>query len=804
MELEQVVRDYQNKYLLSTPLYTDLGGGLNVRVSPPELKVSQASVCKNIIFNAASGALRPRAGTSKLIDTIFPLPALEDTWGMFQAHYSTGRVLLLNTSLGVWNWSGTAWVNGVGTAVRSAPVSKKVNMAFYNDLAIGVDGTNAAFKVPASLVAAPLGGSPPVCKFVVVWNDYVVMAGDGTNKVYYSERQDPENYPVANYLTAGGSVDGDEITGLAIAYGHLIIFKRNSIYAVSGATETDFSLSQIGRSTGLISPGAHCNAENDVWFLGPSGMYVIGPDLAPVFQCDYVLPRYQEIIAALEGDVSNAPSVAYNSSKQQVWVSVHFPDNVTLDKTMVHDLINRDASGRPAVSEYFFYNGGVDATNLNPRYLAPYLSINNEPQLISMNRNNYVYLHDVDLAHGATGDDGNSVQWEWRSKFLNLGDPMRLKTLRYYTVMGDSIGGNSYATDQNTRYVSLSDTWVSKARLNHSRRGCAAVTVGTGGPIYVIGGYDGSTLNSVERYDANLDFWTDLPTFSLPVPLAYGSAVSDGTYIYYLGGWSSDTMAPSKKVYRLDLGTGIWTAMADMPSAKYWFGCDIVAGKIYCIGGCAGADGTIGNPSLDTVYAYDIALGTWSTKTPMPSARCLLTSTSINGKIYNIGGFPLVYGAKNEEYDTVGNTWATKTPIALGRYEHFAFPLNGKVNIAGGYYGGTERLDAFAYDPALDSYSALTSLPSARYWGGSVQWGNDAFLMGGKGAPATLSFHVTDDFANVTDVTFDLLMNTRKEIPATANYQKRYWSISFVGNIVEGVTQITGWNLDYTMFQRRN
>ncbi len=794
MEIEEVSRNYQNKYLLSTPLRSDFGGGLNVRVSPPEVKITQAMVCKNIIFNAASGALRPRDGTSKLISTVFPLPALEEHFGIFQAPFSTGKKLLVNTSLRVWTWTSPNWVDITGTASRTAPASKKVNMAFYNDLAIGVDGTNVAFKVPTSLVAAPLGGTPPVCKFIVVWNDYVVMAGDSTNKVYYSERENPESWPVVNFLTAGGNTDGDPITGIAVAYGHLIIFKRNSIYAVSGATATDFSISQIGRSTGLVAEGAHCNAENNVWFLGPSGMYMIGSDLSPQFQSDFVLPRYQSIIAALASDNSNLPSVTYNSAKQQVWVSVHFPSDVTLDKTMVHDLINKDATGRPAVSEYFFYNGGTDATNLNPRFSIQYLSSSNEFQVVSMNRNNYVYLHDRTLAQGATGDDGNAVSWVWQSKYLNLGDPMRLKTLRYYTVMGDSLGGQPAASNRNYEYSVSGDSWTAKTPMTYPRRGCGVASLNS--KVYVAGGYDGvNTLAYLESYDPATDAWTTLA--AMPTALAYGAMVSDGTYLYHIGGYNTDTLAYSNKVYRYNATLNTWSAMTNMTTARMWLGAEIVSGVIYCIGGYNGS-------TLGTNEAYSIAGNSWSTKTSMTTPRYLLTSSAVNDKIYCIGGFPFANATKNEEYDTVGDSWATKAPLTTARYEHSASVVSSKVYVLGGYASATALSDVVEYNPSGDTYAAKTAILSTRYWGGGAVVSGKIYLVGGQGLPATLAFLVSDDFTNITEVSFDLSLNTRKEIPAAANYQKRYWSIKITGNIIEGITQITGWNLDYTMFQRRN
>lgn len=797
MQAEEVVKNYQNRYLLSTPLYSDFGGGLNVRVAPAEMKVNQSRVSKNLMYNAASGALVARAGTAKLISTIFPLPALEEVFGIWQAPFSTGKKIIINTSLKVWTWTSPNWVDITGTAVRTAPTSKRVNMAFYNDLAIGVDGKNAAFKISNTLVSAPLGGSPPTCKFVVVWNDYVVMAGDGTNKVYYCERENPESWPVANYLVAGGNTDGDEITGLAIAYGHLIIFKRNSIFAVSGATESDFSMSQIGRSEGLVAEGAYANAGNDVWFLGPSGMSTLGSDLSPTFQSDYVLPRYQNIITKLLAGNANLPSVVYNSSKQQIWVSVDYDGDGVHDRVMVHDLINKDASGRAAVSEYFFYNGGTEATNINPRYLAQYLTATNDPRIISLNRNNYVYVHDATLAEETTGDDGNAVEWEWQGKYLNLGDPLRIKALRYYTVLGSAVyGDQSSVSARSFKYSSAGDNWTERASMAKARRACGVAALGS--YVYCAGGVVGTDSTAwVERYNPSTDVWERMA--DMPEALHFGALVSDGTYLYHVGGYSTTNTAYSAKLFRYDPALNTWTTLTPMTVARGGHAAAVVSGVIYCIGGW---NGTV---NIDTNEAYDISAGTWSTKAPMTTARWLLTSTAINGKIYCIGGFG-AGGAQlvNEEYDTALNTWATKAPMATPLYEHSAVGIGNSVYIFGGYFSGAAKDDTIIYNTVGDAYSAGEDLIAPVYFSGAAAIGADAYLVGGVGLPHTMGVELGDSFGNTQRKEFAMDLNSRNEIPTSSTGMSKLFSVFFRSYIVQGITQLDGWNLDYTMFQRRN
>lgn len=81
----------------------------------------------------------------------------------------------------------------------------------------------------ASLVsAAPKG------KFMVIWRNYVFIAGirGSPNTVRYSTLSDYTSYPAANSLNFDTN-DGDVITGMRILKGKLYIFKRYSVHRIS-------------------------------------------------------------------------------------------------------------------------------------------------------------------------------------------------------------------------------------------------------------------------------------------------------------------------------------------------------------------------------------------------------------------------------------------------------------------------------------------------------------------------------------------------------------------------------------------
>ena len=96
-----------------------------------------------------------------------------------------------------------------------------------------------------------------------------------------------------------------------------------------------------------------------------------------------------------------------------------------------------------------------------------------------------------------------------------------------------------------------------------------------------------------------------------------------------------------------------WTRKADMPTARNWFGTTAVNGKIYAIGGF-GETSVGGLVVFSTVEAYDPATDTWTKKTDMPTARDVLSTIAVNGKIYAIGGAHLVRVASHFGEEAVG------------------------------------------------------------------------------------------------------------------------------------------------------
>jgi len=120
-----------------------------------------------------------------------------------------------------------------------------------------------------------------------------------------------------------------------------------------------------------------------------------------------------------------------------------------------------------------------------------------------------------------------------------------------------------------------------------------------------------------------------------------------------------------------------------------------VQGRIYVIGGFNGVS------PLDVVEEYDPIGNTWTTRTPMPTARSLVAAGAVDGKIYVVGGYNGMTTV--EAYDPAADSWTTETSMPNARRNLAAAVVDGVVYLIGGHNGVSEagQLNVVVrFDPA--------------------------------------------------------------------------------------------------------
>jgi N-acetylneuraminic acid mutarotase len=196
-----------------------------------------------------------------------------------------------------------------------------------------------------------------------------------------------------------------------------------------------------------------------------------------------------------------------------------------------------------------------------------------------------------------------------------------------------------------------------------------------------------------------------------------------------------------------------WTTMTPMITARGGFGVAVVDGKIYAIGGLTGSD-----LPVSVTEEYNPQTNEWTSKTPMPTPRSGFAIVVYQNKIYAIGG-SVGYGyvGNNEVYDPVSNTWETRTSMPTPRADLCANLLNDKIYLIGGKkYSSTtpffnETNINEVYDPANDSWSTKTPAPTAVQGCASAVFNGKVFVMGGSLKSFSLENTLTTDTTQVFD-----------------------------------------------------
>jgi N-acetylneuraminic acid mutarotase len=219
-----------------------------------------------------------------------------------------------------------------------------------------------------------------------------------------------------------------------------------------------------------------------------------------------------------------------------------------------------------------------------------------------------------------------------------------------------------------------------------------------------------------------------------PLPTArymLGLAALQGQ-LHAIGGHApnSDAAAATHEAY--DRSTNQWSAQAAMPTARYALGVAVVGNQLYAIGGFGLAPGSLRTP-LATNEMYDPVTGRWTARAPMPTARGEVAVGVIGGKIYVVGGQVVDCVAVNEVYDPVSDSWSTGVELSAPRSGIAGAVVDDVLFLCGGAGDDEVVLSTVeAYYPATGSYTAMASMPTARWLAGAAVAQGQVFVLGGS------------------------------------------------------------------------
>jgi len=195
-----------------------------------------------------------------------------------------------------------------------------------------------------------------------------------------------------------------------------------------------------------------------------------------------------------------------------------------------------------------------------------------------------------------------------------------------------------------------------------------------------------------------------IPVDTIEITQIVSLSIADGEF------GKKPTPEPNEKV----VGAGEWEKKADMPTGRNWLAGTTINGKVYVVGGWSG-----GGKSLASVQEYNPITNSWIQKADRPTAATNLSTIALNGKIYAFGGWDLAAQKSSkavEVYDPVADSWEKKNDMPMTRDNVSTAVVNGKIYLIGGSTDGNPIANAIVteYNPQTDTWIQKADMPTPR------------------------------------------------------------------------------------------
>jgi N-acetylneuraminic acid mutarotase len=242
-----------------------------------------------------------------------------------------------------------------------------------------------------------------------------------------------------------------------------------------------------------------------------------------------------------------------------------------------------------------------------------------------------IYIAGGMLGHAETLDtfesfDPKTGEWE---TLPPLPIPLHHATAAAFRGEVVVLGGatDTVADASNKVFAFRDGKWEELPSLQHARAAPGAAVVDD--KLVVVGGQnDKQLVPQTEVFDG--ESWTSAA--DLPTPREHMAAVSDGVYMYTVGGRALSADENMAAFERFDPEAGTWEKLKDLPTPRGSFGAALIDGRIVTVGG--------EEPTrvLPTVEMYDISTGKWSTQAPINTPVHGEVVAGVDSTVYTIGG----------------------------------------------------------------------------------------------------------------------------------------------------------------------
>jgi hypothetical protein len=295
------------------------------------------------------------------------------------------------------------------------------------------------YIIPSNVFVLPTGNSTagPKGKFIMEFKTTLMIGGDPAvpSRVYYSAGIDKVDSFLINdgggWVDVSKNTDDGVVSGLANFQNTAILFKERSIWQFDYNGTASPSMSNIRLGLGCVSNDTVKVVENDLFFMGRksgggAALYVLGnePNFLNVLRTNEISTRLRpDLKTVLGGSFENMVAV-YIEGK---YIVFYQDGNDAYNKSAI--VYDRERLGFTKWSE-------VNAI----KTLLYYDSDKNEKVLLVDGADMRV----KELTENAADDCGQAIQWNFKTKSVDFGDPFVYKRFKWVKFKAKNVNGSVY------------------------------------------------------------------------------------------------------------------------------------------------------------------------------------------------------------------------------------------------------------------------------------------------------------------------------------------------------------------------
>lgn len=360
----------------------DFTGGLNLRADQFQLADNESPKMLNAEIDPRGGVFS--RGAMRRTNTTAITPTNWNPTSMYSFFASTHRLMLSTgySSAGGGVNGDVFWSTDCSSyASLAIPVTGAFGASFASwgeELYVATGSGSVSYKWDGTTKTALTASGPtfqdvytsptlpavffPKSDHTVTHAGKIFVASTNENGVAYPNRVRwshpnlPGNWATNDFIDINtGSVG---ITAIAVFSGHLVVFKKDAVFAIFGYDSDTFQVVEVSRSVGAINPGAVTTTEHGVYFYSH-------PDGLMLYNGNGVVDLFQPLRPAVVNGYINASATSainVNYINRRVWVSLPYSETTVETKPSVSFVYDTTVSKSGAWIMFSTYDGcGISA-----------------------------------------------------------------------------------------------------------------------------------------------------------------------------------------------------------------------------------------------------------------------------------------------------------------------------------------------------------------------------------------------------------------------------------------------------------